>query len=370
MRLPFLVLALACACLLVAGGGVRFVAAVWRLPGNDAAEYAATGYLLAEASAQRAIDSRQNALRVVHDRRTLVELAILYHDQAIQQEAGSPEQERLYDLSLEAFDASFALSPVQPLAWFQTAQIHYSRGAFEPAAEATDWALRTGYYLQHQTAERALMAIALWDRLAEPTRQKSMATIVDVLKQETAAVATAAVQANAVEDLLLRLRETGPGGAFLAAELGAAANRFRDQERQRLAMLEEISAMRRTLLATSMLALAGLPVIAGAMTVHEYLMITRGEDPTRGPETVDSYLRAALDGLLVLGYFNHDAGAALFCMPNREVIDVDIVEFRANLDALLEQFEAEMPNFDALARTRSVGLASLELLTVMYPCTD
>jgi hypothetical protein len=35
---------------------------------------------------------------------------------------------------------------------------------------------------------------------------------------------------------------------------------------------------------------------------------------------------------------------------------------------MLAQMERDMPEFDTLARTRSIGLASLQLLSFLHPC--
>lgn len=279
-------------------------------------------------------------------------------------------RDAFYDESQAAALHSLALSPVQPLAWFLLAQIAYEREAYDTAADTLDWAVRTSHYMRHQARARALLALALWDLVDEATRVRSMAAVVDVITREIDVVADFATASGAETDLLRRLRSTEPGGVLLAARFQAAVNRSRHQaELQRIAY-EEFSAMRQALIATSMLVTAAMPLPTLAMSVHDYMEIRRGDHPTRQPDSVDEYLSAVLDGLLVLGYFNREEGTALFCVPDRHVLDINVLEFRANLDLLLEQFAAEMPNFDALARTRSVGLVSLELLTVLYPCDD
>jgi len=70
----------------------------------------------------------------------------------------------------------------------------------------------------------------------------------------------------------------------------------------------------------------------------------------------------------MLGDFNRREGNPLFCMPAQDVVSIDVTEFKDALDATIAQFQAEVPDFNEFARTRSVGLAALQLLTIMYPC--
>lgn len=368
LRRSFSALCCFVAVALIVFGSTRVAVTILAAPGNAAVEYASSGNILSEVAAERALRSRLAALEIFRHRLWLAELGIVYHDQAVQQNDQSPVADVLYDQSLGSLRESLVLSPVQPLAWLLTAEIHYARRALDAAAQATNWIWRTAHYVRHQAVDRALMTIALWDRLDEAARRRATATILDVLEREPAAVSAAAVRAGVVEDLRLRLRQIEQRGVVVAAKFVAAVRRHRHDEQVRLAAAKEMAAMRRTLIATSILLSATLPSFAEAMTVHDYLAIRRGEHPTRTADSVDEYLTAVLDGLLVLGYFNRDEGNALFCVPDRHVLNIDVATFRANLDAMLEQFEAEMPSFDSLARTRSVGLVSLELLTVMYPC--
>ena len=126
--------------------------------------------------------------------------------------------------------------------------------------------------------------------------------------------------------------------------------------------------MGRLILATSFLVTANLPLLAAAMTVEEYRAISRGEDPYRTEQDLQDYLTATLDGLLMLGDFNQRDRAAMFCVPRQEVFNINVLEFRAAFDAMLDELDRQLPDFRELAQSRSVGLAALQLLTMMYPC--
>ena len=80
--------------------------------------------------------------------------------------------------------------------------------------------------------------------------------------------------------------------------------------------------MRRLLVASTVILTASVPQFAQAMTVEQYLAITRDQVPDQPPESVFPYLTGVLDGLLMLNQFNGDEGEPLFCMPAGEEIEI------------------------------------------------
>lgn len=370
MRHLLAVLSLVVVVGLATFAGPRFLSSVFWLPAQQAVDLVVRGEPLNEVSLFRAADAIELSVQFNRDRRALSELGIIEYRLGTQHSDTNPERASRLAESLSFFEESLALNLVQPATWLAVAQIKVDQGRLQEAGEAFDWSIRTAHYLRHQVRIRALLALQLWDYIEEETRRRSTVTIVDTLAREPDLVAAYAATVEAEEDVRERLRALEPDGVLIAAQFSAAVRRFEQQERVRMAAEEEFSAMFRRLVASSMLVTAAVPSYAEAMTVREYLTIIQGDDPERVPESVDVYLRAVLDGLLVLGYFNREDGVALFCLPQREIVNVDVASFRVNLDAMLLQLESEMPNFDSLARTRSVGLAALELLTITYPCEE
>lgn len=345
----------------------RVGASVFLGPGGQAIQLAASGEDIRPEAYERGLSAIESAEWFIDHRRRHVERGLLHHN--IGRQTGDLDARwPYYDKSTESLHWALAFTPVQPAAWLLLAQMAYERQQYQEAAEALDWALHTSHYVRHQARERVILALALWDLVDEETRVKSMDAILETMNREIDLVADLAAADGVAEDLHERLRDVDPDGVLLAARFEAAVTRQRHNQRLQRAALEEFFAMRQALIATSMLITASVPTFAAAMSIHEYMEIRRGDHPTRPPESVDEYLGAVLDGLLVLGYFNREQGTALFCVPNRHVLDINVPEVRSNLDAMLEQYESEMPNFESLARTRSVGLMSLEVMTVMYPC--
>lgn len=364
----WLVLLLAGALALgIAGLAVpRLIGALLRLPGDEAVEVAVAGEHLRMVSYLRGVDSRQRSIAFMPERRSLAELGILYYDRATQAPADSPQQRELLGSSLDAFQESLTYSPVQPMAWLMIAEIELEQSALEAAARAFDWSILTSGYLQQQTRPRTLLGLRLWDRLQEETRARLMDSIVATLQAEPELVAQATVDAGISDDIDSRLRAFGERGSLRAAQLRAAIRRNR-HALARTASEEPVD-MRRLLAASTVILTASVPQFAQAMTVEQYLAITRDQVPDQPPESVFPYLTGVLDGLLMLNQFNGDEGEPLFCMPAGEEIEINLPEFKRTFDAMLDEFERELPDFADLARTRSVGLAALDLMTRLHPC--
>jgi hypothetical protein len=366
MRWVAIVLGVVLALGVLALAAPRLISAVVRLPGDAAVELAVGGDSLRAASSLRAIESREASIAVQPDRRTLVELGILYNERAIQAPEDSPEQRELYGRSLDAFQESLTFSPVQPMAWLVVTQIAQDQDDAETAAEALDWSILTSGFLLGAARPRTLSGLELWDRLREETRVALMDSVVTTLEQEPELVARVAVDAMVSDDIEARLRSREESGNRLAAQFRAAIRRNR--HRLETTIAEESVDMGRLLAASAVILTTSISSFAEAMTVEQYLAITRDQVPGQPPESVIPYLTGTLDGLLMLSQFNAEEGAALFCMPPEEMANIDLGAFKLTLDAMLEQFERELPDFHELARTRSVGLAVLDMMATLYPC--
>jgi hypothetical protein len=253
------------------------------------------------------------------------------------------------------------------------------QGSRTAAAKALEWSMRTGYYLRPIGERRAVLGLELWNDLSEDTRKRLMPSIVATFENSPRIVAAGAANAGIVDDLAERFAawpsedesenldvESGDDGSVLAAEFAVAAWSF---EQAGLGGAGgETDDMRRLYAALAILTASNVPLLAETMTIDQYLSITRGEDELRSPDSVNEYLTGVLDALLVLGDFNKRGGEPLFCMPRQDLLNYDVIYFRTTLDTMLEQMEREMPEFDTLSRTRSVGLASLQLLSFLHSC--
>ncbi len=314
----------------------------------------------------RAIESREASISIQPDRRTLVELGILYNERAIQAPRGSPEQREMYGRSLDAIRESLTFSPVQPMAWLGATQIAQDQDDVEAAAEALDWSILTSGFLLAAARPRTLSGLELWGRLREETRVALMDSVVATMEREPELVARVAVDAMVSDDIEARLRLREESGNRLAAQFRAAIRRNR--HRLETIIAEESVDMGRLLAASAVILTTSISSFAEAMTVEQYLAVTRDQVPGQPPESVIPYLTGTLDGLLMLSQFNADDGVPLFCMPPEEMANIDLGGLKLTFDAMLEQFERELPEFAELARTRSVGLAVLDLMATLYPC--
>lgn len=351
-------------------GFLHSASAVFKLPSVQTVQLALTEEPIRDASYERALRNLQRSFWFYDHRQTAAEIGLLH-----QNKGGNTRQveqrDALFDLSREALRHSLRLSPVQPVVWYILAEMAFAQAADEAAAAALDWSMRTAHNLSHLQRKRALLGVALWDTLAEQSRDKLISSIVPTLRRDTELIASIAVDEGVSDDLWRRLRAWEPDGWVIAAEFSVAAASYRQSQMDQFGPGEPDD-MRRLLAATSILVTTGLPLLGEAMTVHDYLRITRGEDPVREPESVDDYLLGVLDALLVQGDINRreGEGEALFCMPQQELLNYDLLGFKVTFDSMLEQFERELPSFETLARTRSVGLAALQLLTILHPCDE
>lgn len=126
--------------------------------------------------------------------------------------------------------------------------------------------------------------------------------------------------------------------------------------------------MRSSIAAAALILTAGLPPAGQAMTIADYLASARGDPLAADAASLDDYLVGVLDGLVMLGAITREQGVAVFCPPDPEAMTVDLPGFRSQLDAMLAELHAEVPGFEAFARTRTLGLAALQVLAIQYPC--
>lgn len=359
-------------------GGWLTVDAVFRGPSWQAVEIAFSDQQVREESYDRALQALQRSRYWLPRHQTASEIGLLHYSIGRQQR-DAEKRDAFYGLSLEAFNDSLRLSPLQPTAWAFVALMHDDRGSRDEAAAALEWSMASGYFLERLREGRAILGLALWDAVAEETRDRLMHSIVPTFRQTPEIVVSGAVRAGIVDDLAERFADWpsedqdeelevayGDYGSVLAAEFAVAAESLKQARLDRAG--GETDDMRRLYAALTILTASNIPLLAEAMTIDQYLSVTRGEDELRPPDSVNEYLTGVLDALLVLGDFNSRSGEPLFCMPRQDLLNYDVIYFRATLDSMLEQMERDMPEFDTLSRTRSIGLASLQLLNVLHPC--
>lgn len=368
MRLVFFVCVLAAVVALLWLALPRFAASIARAPGNQAVDLASVGADIGYRSYERVVAALNRSLLFIDQRRTHVDLAIAHHNIGQQSEIDPFRRASANQAAVDTMRQSIPFSPVEPAGWLLAAQSLAELGDLEGAARALDWSLLTGPYLHHLAWPRTLLGFRLWERLEEETRDRLMGSIVATLEDEPAMVVVAATEARVEADIESRLRQRENLDEIPLARFVIAQLRLRYADSASPAESLEPIDMRRLLAASTILMTASLPTFADAMTVEQYLAITRDEVPGQPPESVLPYLTGALDGLLMLGTIDARDGTPIFCMPPQEAVDIDLATFKLSLDAMLAEFQQEQPDFQELARSRSIGLAALQLLVVMYPC--
>ena len=200
----------------------RFAGSLLRAPGSQAVELAATGRALRDESYARSVKSARRAAAWRRERRDLVELGMVHFNRGSQAPAGSAEQADYYAQSLAALHESLELSPVQPIAWLLVAGIHYELGERQAAANALEWAVRTGRHLPSQHRTRAIIGIAVWDLVDEPTRLELLESVRHTLGREANLVAWAALAAAMEGRLESCIRLLQPDGSALAERFQVA----------------------------------------------------------------------------------------------------------------------------------------------------
>jgi hypothetical protein len=369
MRFAFLILGLCVGTILLALAGPRFVASLARGPGNQAIALASVGAELHRRSYERAVRSLEAATAIRDHQRDYIDLVIVRENFGRQQVANVPLRERLYAAALAAFEESTRYSVVEPTGWLLVAQMRYELGDRQGAAEALAWSLRTSIYRRQHAMPRAFLALAVWDLLDEAVRTQLVYSIATTVDEAPVEFAAWTVELDLVHDIADRLARHAQDGEALAERFRIAAEDHR-RERQAAARdaAERAAAMRNMLAASALLVTASLPSFGEAMTIADYMVMRDDALDPAAEERLSHYLVGVLDGLIMLGSLNREAGDPLFCMPERDAVEIDIPSFRRDLDAMLEQLERDVPGFAEFARTRTLGLAALQLLTLQHPC--
>ncbi len=363
---------------LIVFGGWLSINALLRAPSWQAVRIAYFDQQVREETYDRALQALQGSRYWLQRHQTISEIGLLHYNVG-RQERDVEKRDAFYGLSLEAFNDSLRLSPLQPTAWAIVALMLDEQGLRDESAAALDWSMKTGYFVERLREGRTVLGLALWDAVTDETRDRLMHSIVPTFRRAPEIVTEGAVGAGIVDDLAERFAawpsedqdedleaKDGDYGSVLAAEFAVAAESLKQARLDRAG--GETDDMRRLYAALAILTASNVPLLAEAMTIDQYLSVTRGEDELRSPDSVNDYLIGVLDALLVLGDFNKRGGEPLFCMPRQDLLNYDVIYFRATLDSMLEQMEREMPEFDTLSKTRSIGLASLQLLSFLHPC--
>jgi hypothetical protein len=298
-----------------------------------------------------------------------MDLVIVHENFGRQQVANVALRERLYTEAIAAFEQSTRFTVVEPAGWLLVAQMRYELGDRQAAAEALAWSLKTSIYRRQHAWPRTFLGLAVWDLLDEESRTRLIHSIATTVEEDADDFAAWAVEVDLAGEIGECLARHAPNGEALADELWLAADNNR-RERQAAARdaAERAAAMRNILAATALLITASLPSFGQAMTIADYMAIRDDANDPAGEQRLNDYLVGVLDGLVMLGALNRESEAALFCLPEENVVEIDIEAFRGDLDAMLEQLELDVPGFAEFAQSRTLGLAALQLLTLQNPC--
>ena len=360
------------AAFLITVSGARFLASAGNLVGDQASQLATIGEPLNTFSYERAVRSRERATQLVASRLYWTELALLHYNQFILAERGAVEQFArgpfFAESAAAAFEHSLTLSPVQPTAWMLLADLHLRADERDAANRAFEWSFRTGYFHRPLVEPRTEIAFVLWDDLAALSRERLEPTLVELVRSRPALLAELAINAGMAEDVMDLLARQAPDGPLLVARFYRAAGEYVGFASPLLRQLGDRAAMQRLLASAGLMLTIGLPVPGGAITVEEYLANNRGEITTLSETDVLRYLTGVLDAIVMTGELARMQGSPVICMTAEQIGALEPGEVKLTLDLMLDQFEQEMPNFAELAQTRTVGVATLQLLTYLYPC--
>ena len=352
----------------------RFVADFGNLVGNEAAQLAVSGEPLNTFSYERAVRSRERALAWRDSRVNWVELGLLHYNQLYLAERGDLDQfgrNSIFAASAAtAFEHSLQLTLVQPTAWLFLADLALQDDERAKAVDALEWSFRTGYFHRPLVERRTQVAFALWDELTPLTRERLQPTIVEMVRRRPALLAELSVDAGTADDMLDMLGLQQPDGPLLAARFYRAVGNYIGFASPLTTQLGDRAAMQRLLASAGLMLTIALPVPAFAMTVEEYLAVNRGETTTLSQGDVLHYLTGVLDATLMTGEVARMQGNPVFCISETEMMALEPGEVKVSLDLMLDEFEREMPNFRELARSRTVGIATLQLFAFLYPCEE
>lgn len=350
------------------------IAGVGNWVGDDAVLIALQGEALNLFSYERAVRSREASLNWVNDASALTELAILHDNQAILADRGAVAQfgrsSEFSALALDSLQRSLALNPVQPTSWLILAELYLQDNDNISAVRAFTWSLDTAYIRVPLSARRLEIAYRLWDDLDRRTRHRLSPAIIDLADRQPAVLAEIAINAGMLDHIMDLLDGEKSDSALLKARFHRVVANYLGFGSPLLSRIGDKAAMQRLLVSASLLLGVALPLPTFAMTIEDYLVINRDAQTSEEEAEVLQYLAGVLDGVLMTAELARVQGTPTLCMTDQQFSALEVGELKVALDLMLENFEREMPNFDELAQTRSIGVASLQLLAYLYPCED
>lgn len=375
MRVFFMAACVSVSLFVILLAAPRFLADAGDLVGHEAVQLSLRGEALNSFSYERAVRSRERALRLRERASHHSELGLLHISQLVLADRGAVEQfgqaPTFARSSREAFEKALTLNPVQPSAWAFLSQLYLRDGDRAAAVETLAWSFRTGYVHRPLLERRILLAFELWDDIDPLTKQKLEVSIVELARRQPRELVEIAFAAGLADDVMAVVGAHQPDGPLLAARFYRAAGQYFGVDSTFLAQLGDRAAMQRLIASASLMLTVAMPIPAFPMTVQEYLAIRQGAPGTVQTEAdVLQYLAGVLDALLMSGEIARQQGSPIFCMTDQQITALEVGELKVTLDLMLDEFEREVANFDELARTRTVGVASLQLLTYLYPCEE
>lgn len=128
--------------------------------------------------------------------------------------------------------------------------------------------------------------------------------------------------------------------------------------------------MRRLLAAAGFLLLTAAPVSAQIMSIEDYLAVRRGDNADMSADELNGYLSGVLDGVISYGTLMQERGSPLFCLPDSEDNRISVDNLAEALDEMFVQFERDVPDFAERAERSSMGLATVQLFLLRFPCEE
>jgi len=359
---------------MVAVAAPRFFADAGNLVGDEAVQLALRGEALNSFSYERAVRSRERAVGLRERAYNHSELGLLHINQLVLADRGAVEQfgqaAELAQLSREAFEKALTLSPVQPSAWTLLSQLHLRDGDRRAASDALAWSFRTAYIHRPLLERRIVLAFELWDEISPLVKRQLETSITQLARRQPSDLVEIALAAGLAEEVMDIVSAHEPDGPLLAARFYRAAGQYVGARSTFLARLGDRAAMQRLLASAGLMITIALPVPSSTMTIEEYLAVNRGEVATFTQSDILRYLTGVLDATVMTGEVARMQGNPVFCIGEEQMMALEPGEVKVTLDLMLDEFEREMPNFRELARTRTVGLATLQLFMYLYPCED
>lgn len=374
MRVFFFAVCASVSLFAIVLAGPRFIADTGNLIGDEAVQLAIHGDALNKFSYERAVRSRERALYFYAKATNQSELGLLHFNQLFLADRGAAEQfgraPEFAALSREAFSRALSINPVQPSVWAFVSQLHLRDEEREAASEALAWSFRTGYFHRPLLERRILLAFELWDEISPVVKQQLEVSIIELARRQPRELVEIAFAAGLGDEVMDIVSAHEPDGPLLAARFYRAVGQYFGAESRFLGQLGDRAAMQRLLASAGLMITIALPVPSFAMTIEEYLAVNRGEAATYTQSDVIRYLTGVLDATVMTGEVARMQGTPVFCISEEQILTLEPGEVKVTLDLMLDEFEREMPNFRELARSRTIGIATLQLFMYLYPCEE